>query len=103
MPNSEVCPNGVISRFEDAAALLTRGQGKSVDDQIYEIPKSKLLDHSGQSYYEFKRKLTPRYFVVWRDIIAGYAALSIVALGLLAVQTAPWWVVIPSLLLGALF
>ncbi len=79
---------------------LFRGQD-SVEEQIFRIPKSTLRDETGLLYSDFKRGLTPKYFVVWRDIGLGYAALAVLAAGLGAAQSAAWWLKIPAVLLGA--
>jgi fatty acid desaturase len=64
----------------------------SVDEQIYRLPKAELRSRTGGvSYPEFKRLLRPRYGVVWRDILVGYAALVVLmALMFLAQRTSPW-------------
>ncbi len=74
-----------------------------LDEQIYSIPKSSLRDKSGQTYSEFKLKLTPKYFVVWRDIALSYVAMGIVAAALISVHSARLWIVLPSIPLGAIF
>ncbi|NIP38050.1 MAG: fatty acid desaturase, partial [Candidatus Dadabacteria bacterium] len=39
------------------------------------IKKSEVWDNDGLTYLEFKKKLAPNYFIVWRDISLGYLAL----------------------------
>jgi fatty acid desaturase len=74
-----------------------------IDEQIYRIPKSDLRDKSGQTYSEFKRKLTPKYFVVWRDIVLSYVALGVVSAALISIHSARLWIVLLSIPLGAFF
>lgn len=76
---------------------------RSIDEQIYRIPKSSLRDKSGQTYTAFKRQLTPRYVIAWRDIVLGYVALSAAALTLAAIQSFQAWIVILAIPAGALF
>jgi fatty acid desaturase len=93
---SQVCDNndpGILGHPVSA--------GMSTDDPIYEIPKSSLRDGSGQSYYEFKRNLTPRYSVVWRDIALGYVALALIAGSLVLAQALSIWLAIPTVIAGA--
>jgi len=42
------------------------------EEKIESVDKVTLVDHEGRSYREFRAGLTPRYGVVWRDIVAGY-------------------------------
>src|SRR6266850_1585222 len=74
MPNSELAFNLVT--LPPSEGFQTKGQPSfsdkdSVDEQIYRIPRSGLRDKSGRAYAEFKRQLTPRFLVVWRDIFFG--------------------------------
>ena len=75
----------------------------SIDEQIYRIPKSSLRDKSGQTYASFKRQLTPKYFVAWRDIGLGYAALGTTAVALAAMHAFQAWLVFLTIPVGALF
>lgn len=75
---------------------------EAADDQIYRIPKSALRDPSGRTYAEFKRALTPKYLLVWRDIALGYIALAVLAAALIAAQSLSWWAILLSIPAGAL-
>lgn len=40
------------------------------------IEKHKLVNQFGESYKDFRKKLQPNYFIVWRDIALGYILLG---------------------------
>ncbi|MCH2170486.1 fatty acid desaturase [Myxococcota bacterium] len=46
------------------------------------IDKSSLVDDCGIRYRDFRRSLTPRLGIVWRDLLGGYAVLIATVLGL---------------------
>jgi fatty acid desaturase len=48
--------------------------------------RSRLVDSKGVSYYEFRKTLTPRYWRVWLELLAGYAALIALGLALLTIR-----------------
>ena len=105
MPNSELAFNLVT--LPPSEGFQTKGQPSfsdkdSVDEQIYRIPRSALRDKSGRAYAEFKRQLTPRFLVVWRDISFGYAALGVVAVALIAMHAFHPWLTLLAIPLGAL-
>ncbi len=65
------------------------------------VDRDQLRDRQGRAYRDFRRTLTPRYGIVWRDIGAGYAALlGIGALVLWAYRAAPG-AGVPVAVLGA--
>ena len=105
MPNSELAFNLVT--LPPSEGFQTKSQPSfsdkdSVDEQIYRIPRSALRDKSGRAYAEFKRQLTPRFLVVWRDISFGYAALGVVAVALIAMHAFHPWLTLLAIPLGAL-
>ncbi|MEO5695420.1 MAG: fatty acid desaturase [Usitatibacter sp.] len=48
------------------------------------IPKADLVDESGMAYPELRRTLSPRYAIVWRDILLGHLVLIATVYGLVA-------------------
>ncbi len=80
----------------------------SIDEQIYKLPKSELRSSGGVAYTEFKRGLRPRYFIVWRDILLGHAAIAAILAALVWLQRTwawSWCVSVPcaAFLLGFAF
>jgi fatty acid desaturase len=45
-----------------------------------------LFNGQGVRYRDFKRTLTPRYGIVWRDLLAGHLALVLIAAGVIACE-----------------
>jgi len=49
--------------------------------ELEDLKRSQIENSFGVFYLEFKKTLSPKYVVVWRDILLGYAALTITAAG----------------------
>jgi fatty acid desaturase len=63
------------------------------------LRKSELVDEAGTSYREFRRRLTPRYGVVWSQLALGYAVLVLVGAGIVLTENVLFdWI---RVLLGA--
>lgn len=80
--------------------LVTHTTG---DQSTAFLRRNALVDDQGTSFREFRRGLTPRYGVVWSHLAMGYAALVLVAAGVVATgAVAPAWlrVVVGALLFG---
>lgn len=88
---------------ETGATLITRSApltaawvhsilDRAVEDtpQAFAQIKTALVSGQGQTYRDFRRELTPVPWIVWRDIIIGYAGLlAVVAVALVLEATYP--------------
>lgn len=52
---------------------------KEALDRLEQFKRSELVDSRGRSFNELQKRLTPRYLVVWRDILAGWAGIFAIA------------------------
>jgi fatty acid desaturase len=70
-----------------------------------DLDRDVLVNSQGVPYREFKRTLTPRYRVVWRDLLAGHLALVLIAAGVIAAERylSTGWAVSAALLGCVLF
>ena len=59
-------------------ATYDQGGQQLADEQQFQQLKNQLADGSGKTYTKFKKTLTPRYGIVWRDIFNGWAMLALV-------------------------
>lgn len=67
-----------------------------VAHNLEDILKGKILDKEGLSYMSFRKKLTPNYLLVWKDILLGYFLLFLGFLAAIYVQLFPIYVQVLS-------
>src|SRR5438477_8829826 len=60
-------------------------QGPRVYD-LNGIDRTQLTNRAGVKYLEFRRTLTPRYGVVWAQLLGGYAALVAIGAAIVALN-----------------
>ncbi len=61
---------------------------KQVLDDLERFKRNELVDGTGLGFLEYQKTLTPRYAVVWRDILAGWVAIGLIAYALCRWQLA---------------
>jgi fatty acid desaturase len=66
------------------------------DPALEDLQRRDLCHQDGRSFADFRRTLTPRYVIVWRDIAIAYLVIAAVAFGAVASQGhVPLYVSIP--------
>lgn len=86
-------------------------QGMAVDDRAAAIDdhsstfgriRGELRDPGGQTYREFRKSLSPRWWVVWGDLAITWICLLATLAGVIAAAaTGLWWVYLPAVVVGA--
>ena len=66
-------------------------EGRDIDDLSngFHRVRSRLVDSKGVGYYDFRKTLTPRYWRVWADLLAGHMALAVLIVLLLLIRHSP--------------
>jgi len=73
------------------------------DESLAFLKRNALVDDDGLSFREFRRRLTPRYGIVWSHVALGYIALVVIGAAIVVTApVAPAWlrVVVGALLFG---
>jgi len=71
-------------------------------DRFDTARKDELIDSGGIRYRDFRRALTPRYLVVWLDLLSGHAALVLIAYAVVLVGLHQPAFRLPLVALGAI-
>jgi fatty acid desaturase len=63
------------------------------DSSVAFLKRAALQDDEGVTFREFRKRLTPRYGVVWSQLALGYAALGLVVVGVVVTAgVIPVWI-----------
>jgi fatty acid desaturase len=87
-------------QLPDAPALRTPPP-EAVDD-LFDVPKRALVSTAGHGYLELRRRLRPRWAVVWTQLLAAHVALAAIFV-LFALWGPGWsWWALPAALGGGI-
>lgn len=77
-------------------------QEKPASLEINHLYKKTLVNEQGRYFQDFKRELTPRWFIVWSKLLAGHFAVFAISLCLIILQFIFGWSAVLLIAPGAL-